>query len=468
MGLTKTSLLAEPTPGQAFRRDASSRTIQRGAFPQLSTGSLLQLLALSTFLLAMSAQAANWYVRPNGGTYGSENGTDWNNAFDGFSDISWSSVACGDTVWVAGGTYTQNLAPAKKCTSGARLAIRRARADATAATSAPGWSSTFASTVRQVRAGIVLGGDYDHITVSGRTTSSGGNHGWWIDFSSATAGNGIRLTGSPDNNVFEFMDIQGPGFVTYTGDGRGVHAVNDATGNTFSHMKIWNWESGMYHIGMDNTLIERVDMSGIGAVNAGTYHPNGIITWDSVNVTVRYSKFHSGANGYGIGEGIFFEQTGGCSNWKIYGNVFYKLDAGKVIQITSPVPGLKIFNNTFADTTWSPIDLRSDQGGACASGSETRNNLFYSSAASDACGSMSNNLTINSPNPFVESSANDYHIVGTTGQGYPRNAGANLSSYFAVDMDGVNFGTDGTWDIGAYEYRGTSQLAPPSNLRVSQ
>lgn len=57
--------------------------------------------------------AEDLYVRPNGGNYGSEDGSDWSNAFDGFNDVQWGSgtgkVGAGDTLWIAGGTYTQYL-----------------------------------------------------------------------------------------------------------------------------------------------------------------------------------------------------------------------------------------------------------------------------------------------------------------------------------------------------------------------
>src|SRR5437763_886648 len=68
-------------------------------------------VALVLFLAALSgavrSEAANWFVRPNGATYGSGNGSSWTNAWSGFSSIAWGSVACGDTIWIAGGTYTQ-------------------------------------------------------------------------------------------------------------------------------------------------------------------------------------------------------------------------------------------------------------------------------------------------------------------------------------------------------------------------
>jgi len=56
------------------------------------------------FLFAPSANAATWYVRPAEGTYGSENGTSYANAYKGFGDISWGSgsVNAGDTLYVCG------------------------------------------------------------------------------------------------------------------------------------------------------------------------------------------------------------------------------------------------------------------------------------------------------------------------------------------------------------------------------
>jgi hypothetical protein len=396
------------------------------------------------------ALGATWYVRPNGGAYGSENGADWNNAFDGFSDISWSGIACGDTIWVAGGTYTQDLVPQKKCTSSARLNVRRARGDAPACTGAAGWSSSYDTTVHQTRAGIALSGDQDYITVSGRTTASGGSHGWWIDFKGATSGPGIEFGGGADYNAMEYIDIEGPGYVTYTSDGRGIDATPSATatGNTFSHLKVWDWESSIYLVNMADTLFEYIEMYNIGAVNSASFHPNGLITWGAPGMTVRYSQFHSGPEGLGIGEGIFCEQSGGCTNWKIYGNIFYDLSS-KVIQITSSISTAKIYNNVFARVSYSPIQIRSDQGGACAGSSETRNNIFYSSSGFDNCGTVSNNLQTSS-GIFV--SSNDFHITSAIGSGNPRNAGYALTTEYGTDMDGNPRGADGAWDIGAYEY----------------
>ncbi|MBI5584176.1 MAG: hypothetical protein HY892_10150 [Deltaproteobacteria bacterium] len=423
---------------------------------QIALGALLLVS-----LFAFQAQAANWYVRPSGG---SGAGTSWDAAWNGLSAIKWSSVACGDTIWVAGGTYTQELSPQKSCSSGARLYVRRARSDASECTQAAGWNGAYDSTVHQTRAKIVFNGNYNYITVSGRTTAAGGAHGWWIDFTGATSGIGIDWPNGSNAsyNLIEYVDVQGPGNITYSADGRGIDATpfSSATGNTFSHLKIWGWESAIYNVGLSGSTFEYIEMFDIYAVNWSAYHPNGIYIANSNNGIIRYSKFHKGPNGYPVGEGIFFEQSGGCSNWQIYGNLFYDLTGAgsKAIEITSVVSNLKIWNNTF-DNVSAPLYTQASVG----TGSELKNNLFYASGSGYSWGTTSNNFYPSSAAIFVNRAAKDYRIVGTTGSGYPRNAGINLSTYFTADRDGVYFGADGAWDVGAFEYDSGTVINPPPN-----
>jgi hypothetical protein len=270
------------------------------------------------------------------------------------------------------------------------------------------------------------------------------------------------------------MDLQGPGYVTYTSDGRGIDLTPQggpaATNSTFSHLKIWNWEAGAYVVSANNTLFEYIDMYDIAPENWSVYHPNGIYTADADGLTVRYSRFHYGTH-HGIGEGIFCEQGGGCANWLIYGNVFYDLNhAGwKAIEIASAATNIKVFNNTF-DNVSSAFPV-SGAGGSCSGDSQVRNNMVYNSSNFQGCGTMSNNLDETSPNPFINRAGKNYHIVSTIGSGYPRNAGTNPSSNFTKDRDGNTFGADGKWDIGAFEYNdlyssgGISPTAP-SGLQV--
>ena len=76
---------------------------------------LFSILIFST----AAAYAENLYVRPEGQTYGTGDGSSWDNAFSGFSSVLWGDgtghVGAGDTLYISGGsstgsaTYAQTL-----------------------------------------------------------------------------------------------------------------------------------------------------------------------------------------------------------------------------------------------------------------------------------------------------------------------------------------------------------------------
>jgi len=67
----------------------------------------------------------DWYVRPAGGSYGNEDGTSYEDAWDGFSNIVWGTggVEAGDTLWVCG-THNETLTVKASGTSGSYITIR--------------------------------------------------------------------------------------------------------------------------------------------------------------------------------------------------------------------------------------------------------------------------------------------------------------------------------------------------------
>ena len=67
------------------------------------------LLFLILVILPSLVSATDYYVRPTSGEYGAENGLSWETAFDGFGDIEWPSIGAGDTLYIAGGTYSESL-----------------------------------------------------------------------------------------------------------------------------------------------------------------------------------------------------------------------------------------------------------------------------------------------------------------------------------------------------------------------
>lgn len=84
-------------------------------------------LCLLCVALAVPAPAKVWYVDEN--AVGAGNGTNWANAWRNPTNIAWSSVAPGDTIYLSGGTYGTSsqpirLAPAKGGASNAPITIK--------------------------------------------------------------------------------------------------------------------------------------------------------------------------------------------------------------------------------------------------------------------------------------------------------------------------------------------------------
>ncbi|MFC1615314.1 MopE-related protein [Patescibacteria group bacterium] len=75
----------------------------------------------------LACSAVNyWYVRPSGGNYNAENGTNYNNAWDGFigsNRINWSQIQPGDTLYICGTHSDQSLFVGASGTVGKQIKI---------------------------------------------------------------------------------------------------------------------------------------------------------------------------------------------------------------------------------------------------------------------------------------------------------------------------------------------------------
>lgn len=434
---------------------------------------VLMLLFLTFVLLnviSIQAHAANWYVRPSGG---SGSGTSWLAAWNNLNGINWSKVSAGDTIWVAGGTYTGSLSPTKSGLSQSRIYIRRAREDAPECTSASGWSSSFNSEVIQTNSSIHYSGPYSYITVSGATTASGGTQGWRI-YHTTTNTQAIRWSNDvkSSNTRHEYINMQGPGHTALDDASRGIQILGVGDNHTFSHCNIYGFGNGVYVGWTSGFVFEYGSIHDIWPTNIGKpIHPQQMYI-RAPNGIIRYSKFFDSD-----GEGIAFSDGGPFENWQIYGNVFHGNNKGSGTKTISgqdaAIAGLKIYNNTFVNNRSNLVFSNS----GCGAGSESKNNLVFGSGGSVSCGKSSNNISIAStPDPFVGRTGNNYRIVSNTGGSYPRNAGTPLAAIYSTDMHGILRGSDGTWDVGAYEYTSgstveikppvTAPLQSPSNVRV--
>ena len=479
------------------------------------------LTLLLSFLFLGVARAENLYVRPSGA--GASNGADWNNAFNSFSDVVWGSGAgqlgAGDTLYIAGGTYTTRLTMGAHGTAGNLIHIKRARGTNSACSSAAGWSSAFDAQV------LCIGTPADRPNCfmwSGGASPSGGSY-MTID---GEVAEGISFFADPNqinDSSFQgllFLDALGVNNVTLrnlefhdTGAPRDAdHALRGfggkSTGYGSAFNTNWVWQyckfqnmANCIHVPrFDGFTIEYCEFFDNGGKGGGipnviqSDHGNLIyvhIQNQVNNFIFRYNDVNNSEE-----EGIMISidkdiAPAGSTNFFIYGNIFRNAFSAysRQIQTFTDVPGgsgqfsinnLVVCNNSFVDVVKA---IRTTYGNDIRTGT-WKNNIFYSTSV-DVPGVIDHDYNWYGGNPNRDAAyygpygeahgikianvypfvgANDHRIVGTVSATMPRDKGVNLGAPFNVDRYGTVRGVgNGLWDIGAFEYADvTPDTTPPS------
>jgi hypothetical protein len=415
---------------------------------RIVTGILVTLIAS----VPMASWTATFHVRA--GATGSNNGSDWNNAWNSTSSINFSAVSPGDTIYIAGGTYGA-FSVTKSGTAGKPITIKRATAAEHG--SATGWSNTYDSRV------IVDGGKglfalgcgeapaYAHqsyVTIDGAT-----KYGIWL----RNASYGVRAGYGCDNLTLRYLEIGDPG--TY-------------------HMG----EDGVQGKGSD-LLIE---YSYIHDNDSAVTHGDGIQWFEGNRVIIRYNIWKNNGQQIYFGEGAWDSVV---MDAEVYYNVIYNRGGGHyngiVMHGNAAQAGhhMNFYNNTF--------DLEATDNSGFNSvfyplkGSATynfkNNAVTYANAGQvqwitnhsyNAYDSVAPYITWNIPSTetgkitvadlgFVNMSAADYHLAA----GSPL-IGKGVNVGLTKDFDGKP--VPSTPSIGAFEYAtsSTSALAAPLNLRI--
>ena len=317
---------------------------------------------------------------------------------DSLLGFSWSSVVCGDTIWVAGGSYTSGIAVSKNCTAALPLNIKRVLSSDAQPASASGWSTSFDSlvVVSNSNPGISIPSG-SSIYVDGRVkygirivTTAGGGDG----AKAAMAGNvdDIRLT---------YIDFAGPACAPTGTCSRGAYGINFApssnnvTNLLVSHCAIHSISEALRASNWNRAVVEYTDLYDIS--NDGIDHEDTMYSYPSSNVTMRYNFIHNVPN-----DGIFFEY-GGAVNFRLYGNVFWN---SRYSLLTTKAPGnygpIYIYNNVFAAPSATSYGWITTKGSPMAAGTEVANNVFY-----------------NVSNDFPNSHHNAYNYTKLNGYSWP-------------------------------------------------
>jgi hypothetical protein len=464
---------------------------------------LAVLIALIFSAKDAFAAGANWYVHK--GASGSNNGTSWTNAWNEMSQINFSSVACGDTIWLAGGTYTTSLTLNKVCGSGAVLTINRVLSNDSVPVASPGWTSAFDSQVVMSESEILLNNNVSYITVNGRIgTTAGNNFGIAVRCTSTSGCDtvGGPQTGNIDHLTFSYVELFGPPCITGGGSGIGTcvggnggasaglnvaPSTNTVKSLLFDHGWIHRFSETIRASNWSNCTIQYSDIDTMRQANNGGDHEDIIFSYDQTNFTFRYNTVWGSPN-----DGVFF--YGNEVNTQIYGNVFYHSGGAILTFYQGFTHNVYIYNNVFENDNqfgdYQPGYLYFISGSTMTGAFE--NNVIENVNLSGSTGNMV--VDYNAFNTTVgkqDSGAHSFtYTAGTLGLSVlfisesPSNPlaanfrltskgattlqnGLSLPAPFNMDMDGNNRGGNANWYIGAFAFGSSSAPQPPTGLSIT-
>jgi hypothetical protein len=419
-------------------------------------------ICLLLFLTVSAPAANNWYVVPGGA--GNQGGTAWTNASD-VSSIHWSSVNPGDTIWLAGGTYTNTIAVGKSGSAGNPIVIKRVLSTDATPTASPGWNSSYDSTVI---INLVNGsGGYSWWTLDGQVPYGG----IIVTNPTVTTGNGIELGNVGPENYISLLNLDDAGSVQDgVGGSQDIRALNfnlqtPSHGLYVAWCAFHNYDTLWSTLGMSDWTVEHNKF--YHNYNGGTsLHPNIIQVMGATNWVFRYNEIYGWQD-----EGIMMDFVGSsdppCVNVWIYGNLWHDCLTGRSARVAeaqyNPMGPVYFFNNTVVnvDLTF----LAGNGAGSWVAGCVSSNNIFFNIGAAplgfngnhdynlaSGANTEAHGIGNASTNIFVNYAAQNYHIVTNVGSLFPRNMGVALGAPYNIDFDGNTRGADGAWDIGAYEY----------------
>jgi hypothetical protein len=421
-----------------------------------------------TLLFAGNIFSQTFHVRSGA----SGNGSDWNNAFGSLP----STLVRGATYYIADGSYSgYSFDDAESGT--AVITIRKATESDHG--SSVGWNSTYGDGQAAFNGDFLMVRDYYVIDGQKRNELN------WKDDSSygfkirSVYGQNLSLPPGGDHITVKYASIGGNYSETYYSGMEPAIYCGGFAGNfhhwTISRSFLHNSTHTIVQFAGANDMVIEYSFIGPGW---GKEAIRGQVS--AYNITVRHNTFYDSTqtdpedSTSGITAEIGVWSGSNHDNWHVYGNTFSNSKSGgrnSVIVIGGnggswPGPGAsgaKVYNNTFAGVT-----ERSVFGMVLLNGSnnEAVNNLFYNCGDSSVNASRTaNNVTLTA-NPFVNYSGYNFRLASGSGA---RNVGSVAGAApFNIDRDGTIRGSDGSWDVGAFEFaNGAPDTIAPTISGVS-
>jgi len=233
---------------------------------------------LLAFVFPSVVFAQDYYVRPAGGSYGTEDGTSYANAWDGISNINWAAVDSGNGILYVDGTHTSGVTISVSGESGTPIHLK---------------GYTPSASVR----GINISSQ-NYITIEGMIVENDASQ-YCIEVS----GNSDYVT--IKNNILRGSYMGG---IRVSSSGYPAQTTPSTASN--------------------DTIIEGNEIynNGLGPPDRYTA---GIYLY-SYSASVRNNKIHDNGNYYTYDHGIY---TGtGSGTFQIYGNSIYNHNYGRGIK----------------------------------------------------------------------------------------------------------------------------------------
>lgn len=476
----------------------------------------MKLKVLCFLLLSLPTFAANWYVKK--GASGTNAGTSWTNAWPDFSSIAFASVACGDTIWIAGtnGGTAYATAPSgfKTCTSGNPVLMRRVLATDSVPVAAAGWLSTFDSQVVITNQQITMTGNW--WTIDGRVGDARTGVPYGILFNNSQDGwLGVfanNSSGTITGITLAYLEIHGPAcLASCTGTNWALRLdAGGSTGITVDHSWLHRFGEIIHgptnassvfvltnsYIGEDVFLdsaehedwLYTADPCGKMTFVGNTWYASGNdgIFMDFAGCNNGFTFVNNVMFGWG-GWSISFGKTGSCGPYTIVNNTFANNSKGSDGAGNEyPYGFMDVGGCTVKTTSLFENNIAYNMSGF---GGTNANELFnagtFTNGFNFSCGTGCFQYSIASPinsftgfvnftaagSPYYSAIvASDLHL-STAGQTLFKGKGANLTSMcgtipaICLDKDGNTRPTTGAWDLGAYQV--TSQGIPPTGLTAT-
>ncbi len=406
-------------------------------------------IVLSIFVFGTaSAEAANWYVRQ--GATGSNNGTDWTNAYTSLP----ITLIRGDTYYIADGNYDSYTFD--DAVSGSTYIYIKKATIASHGTST-GWNDTY--------------GDGQAV-FTGATYVWNLRSGYWdIDgvTGSGTSGYGIKVvsTNSTENtctvcissnynvsySIFKHIEFQGEATGTRVFWNNASATTNlTISYNYFHGGRVWLSAYSLNMIAEFNYFKDAITTD-------PNLHGAGIVLMAN-NATIRYNILENT-----IGSMTTYIEPQGIRNGiYIYGNIFKATSNSErssqgIFAITSSdvATDVKIYNNTVygIHSAQPGVWCGNVAGSDCVVQNNIWQNTTYGTINCTRCTTFNNNILTSDSASFINAAGGDFHLST------PTVAGVTLSSPYTQDIDGIVRAVDGVWDRGAYEYLASNQ--PPSD-----